>query len=79
MQVRPSSPLIPISGLPPLVGLPSMREVVSTGLTVNESVGRLKRIRWSSIRLRQIFVSRITSAPIYELISDLPDNYRKDH
>ena len=56
-----------LDGLPTLVGLHSMREVVSTGLTVNQSVGRLKRIHWSLNRLHQIFVSRITSVPIYEL------------
>jgi hypothetical protein len=55
------------AGLPPLVGLHSMREAATTGLTVGESVARLKRLHWSLKRLHQIFVSRITSMPIYEL------------
>jgi hypothetical protein len=54
-------------GLPPLVGLHSMREAATTGLTVTESVARLKRLHWSLKRLHHIFVSRITSMPIYEL------------
>jgi len=55
------------AGLPPLVGLESMREAVTTGLTVAESVARLKRLHWSLRRLHRIFVSHITSMPIYEL------------
>jgi hypothetical protein len=54
-------------GLPPLVGLHSMRDAATIGLRVSESVTRLKRIHWSLKRLHQIFVSRITSMPIYEL------------
>src|ERR1700736_1948511 len=55
------------SGLPPLVGLHSMREATTTGLTVAESVARLKRLHWSLRRLHRVFFSRITSMPIYEL------------
>ena len=55
------------AGLPPLVGLESMREAIERGLSVSESVSRLKRLHWSLKRLHQIFVSRITSTPIYEL------------
>jgi len=55
------------AGLPPLVGLHSMREAATTGLTVGESVARLKRLHWSLKNLHRIFVSRITSMPIYEL------------
>lgn len=55
------------AGLPPLVGLHSMREACTTGLTVSESVNRLKRLHWSLRRLHGIFVSRITSIPVYEL------------
>lgn len=55
------------AGLPPLVGLHSMRQATTTGLTVAESVARLKRLHWSLRRLHRIFVSRITSTPIYEL------------
>jgi hypothetical protein len=55
------------AGLPPLVGLESMREGITTGLTVAQSVARLKRLHWALRRLHQIFVSHITSTPIYEL------------
>jgi hypothetical protein len=55
------------AGLPPLVGLHTVGEAATTGLTVAESVARLKRVHWSLKRLHQIFVSRITSEPIYEL------------
>jgi hypothetical protein len=44
-----------------------MSEAAFTGLTVAESVARLKRLHWSLKRLHSIFVSRITSMPIYEL------------
>jgi len=55
------------AGLPPLAGLHSMNEAIAHGLAVSESVKRLKRLHWSLRRLHQIFVSRITSMPIYEL------------
>ena len=55
------------AGLPPLVGLHTMDAAATTGLTVGESVARLKRVHWSLKRLHKIFVSRITSEPIYEL------------
>jgi hypothetical protein len=55
------------AGLPPLVGLHTMKEAATTGLSVGESVARQKRIHWSAKRLHTIFVSRITSIPIYEL------------
>jgi hypothetical protein len=54
-------------GLPPLVGLHTMAEAATVGLTVAQSVARLKRLHWSLKRLHSIFVSRITSTPIYEL------------
>jgi hypothetical protein len=55
------------AGLPTLVGLHTMSEAATTGLTVGESVARLKRIHWSLKKLHSVFVSRITSTPIYEL------------
>ncbi len=54
-------------GLPPLVGLDSMQHAMNSGLTVEQSVARLKRIHWALRRLRQIFISRITAMPVYEL------------
>ncbi len=55
------------AGLPPIAGLSSMRDAVTEGITVQESVARLKRIHWALKRLHAIFVSRITATPIYEL------------
>src|SRR6185437_3553436 len=55
------------AGLPPLAGLETMQEACTTGLSVSESVNRLKRLHWSLKRLHRIFVSRITGVPIYEL------------
>ncbi len=55
------------AGLPPLVGLETMTEAVTQGLTVAESVARLKRLHWSLKRLHGIFVARIAAMPIYEL------------
>lgn len=55
------------NGLPELVGLHTMKEAVSCGLTVAESVNRLKRYHWTAKRLSIIFTSRITAMPVYEL------------
>ena len=44
-----------------------MGDAATIGLTVTESVARLKRVHWSLRKLHGIFVSRITSMPIYEL------------
>ena len=44
-----------------------MREAATTGLTVTESVDRLKRLHWSLKRLHSIWIARIPSMPIYEL------------
>ncbi len=55
------------AGLPPLVGLHSMQQAMTTGLTVKESVDRLKQIHWGLRRLHSIFVARIAATPIYEL------------
>jgi hypothetical protein len=55
------------AGLPPLAGLLTMREATCTGLTVSESVARLKRLHWSLKRLHSVWVARIPSMPIYEL------------
>ncbi|HXE14519.1 MAG TPA: hypothetical protein VN633_20500 [Bryobacteraceae bacterium] len=55
------------AGLPPLVGLHSMEEAMTKGLTVQESVDRLKRIRWALKRLHGILIARLAAVPIYEL------------
>jgi hypothetical protein len=55
------------AGLPPLVGLHTMADAATAGLTVAESVARMKRLHWSLKRLHSIFVSHITGTAIYEL------------
>jgi hypothetical protein len=55
------------AGLPPLVGLLPMSEATTKGLSVTESVNRIKRIHWALRSLHQVFVARIPSTPIYEL------------
>src|ERR1700674_2173143 len=55
------------AGLCPLVGLHSMSEALVKGLPVKEVISRVKRLHWSLKRLHDIFVSRITAMPIYEL------------
>jgi len=54
-------------GLPPLVGLHTMSEVADVGLSVEQSVERLKRAHWAMRRLHEVFVSRLTAIPVYEL------------
>lgn len=54
-------------GLPELVGLLPMKDAITKGLTVAESVGRLKRYHYIAKRLSLILVSRINQMPIYEL------------
>jgi len=44
-----------------------MHDATTTGLTVTESVERIKRIHWSLKRLHFAFVARIPSMPVYEL------------
>lgn len=55
------------AGLPPLAGLLSMRDATSKGLSVNESVDRIKRLHWALKRLHYTFVAHIPSMPVYEL------------
>ena len=55
------------SGLPPLLGLETMSDVVSHGLTVSESVERLKRLHWSLKWLHRIFMCRLAAMPVYEI------------
>jgi len=54
-------------GLPPLAGLGSFNDAMNPGLSVEESVRRLKCHHYALRRLHQIFLSRIPSEPIYEL------------
>jgi hypothetical protein len=53
--------------LPPLAGLCSFEDAQRPGLSVEESVRRLKRFHYAFKRLHEIFVTRLTAEPIYEL------------
>ena len=55
------------AGLPSLAGLASFSDAVAPGLSVDESVSRLKRHHYALRRLHQIFVARLTAEPRYEL------------
>jgi hypothetical protein len=55
------------AGLSPLAGLLTMKEATTKGLTVNESVERIKRIHWSLKRLHFALIARIPAMPVYEL------------
>ncbi len=54
-------------GLPTIAGLCSIEEAAKTGLSIDDCVARLKRYHWVFKRLHQIFISRLTAEPIYEL------------
>ncbi|HTH46300.1 MAG TPA: hypothetical protein VMB21_02190, partial [Candidatus Limnocylindria bacterium] len=53
--------------LPALAGLGSFPDAVSPGLSVEESVRRLKAHHYCLRRLHQIFIARLTAEPVYEL------------
>ena len=53
--------------LPPLAGITNFEAAAKPGLSVEQCVGRLKRIHWAFRRLNQILVHRIASEPVYEL------------
>jgi len=53
--------------LPQLAGLCTMADAMKPGLSVEESVRRLKRHHYAFKRLHQIFTARLTGEPIYEL------------
>lgn len=44
-----------------------MEEAAKPGLSIEDCVARLKRYHWVFKRLHQIFISRLTAEPIYEL------------
>ncbi len=54
-------------GLPALAGITDFDLAAKPGLSVEQCVGRLKRIHWAFRRLHQIFVHRLASEPVYEL------------
>lgn len=53
--------------LPPLAGLCTLAEAARPGLGIEACVARLKRYHYAFRRLHDIFTSRITAEPIYEL------------
>ena len=53
--------------VPSLAGVASMTDAMQPGLSVEECVRRLKRYHYAFKRLHQIFTSRITAEPLYEL------------
>jgi hypothetical protein len=57
----------PYQNLPALAGLGSFAQAVQPGLSVEESVSRLKRHHYLLRRLHHAFIARLTSEPIYEL------------
>ena len=62
-------PIIPEShrGLPPLAGITTFEAAMQPGLSVGESVDRLKRFHYALWRLHQICIARLTAEPLYEL------------
>jgi len=68
-------------GLPPLVGLLNMDDAIQVGLTVEQSVNRLKRHHWAMRRMHEIFLNKLTSMPVYELkmAFSLHGHYMAEH
>src|SRR4051812_40013287 len=62
--MKTSAPHCP---LPALAGIAPMEHAMKPGLSVEECVGRLKRYHYAFKRLHQIFTSRLTAEPLYEL------------
>lgn len=56
-----------LHNLPSLAGISGLEEAMRSGLSIDQSVTRLKRFHYALKRLHQIFVARITAEPIYEL------------
>jgi hypothetical protein len=67
METTSTEPYTSYRNLPPLAGLGSFAEAFKPGLSVEESVLRLKRHHYALKRLHGIFISRIASEPVYEL------------
>lgn len=62
-----TTPYAPLYHLPALAGLTDFDAARQPGLSVEESVRRLKRFHYALRRLHEILLARITSEPIYEL------------
>ena len=59
-SAAPVDSYVGFAGFPPLVGLHSMHEAATTGLSVGESVARLKRLHWSLKKLHAETVRGVT-------------------
>jgi hypothetical protein len=57
----------PYKNLPPLAGLASFEDAMKPGLSIDDCVERVKRYHFALRRLMQIFQSRLTAEPVYEL------------
>lgn len=68
-------------GLPPLVGIATFKEAMQSGLSVDDSVNRLKLHHYALKRLMQVFQARLTAEPIYELkmAFSLHSHYAAEH
>jgi len=53
--------------LPPLAGLCTVEQAAAPGLSIDACVARLKRYHYAFKRLHQVFNTRITAEPVYEL------------
>ena len=71
----------PHKNLPPLAGLGSFEQAMSPGLSVEESVSRIKRFHFALKRLMQLFQARLTAEPLYELkmVFSLHSHYCAEH
>ena len=54
-------------GLPALAGLADFTDAVRPGLSVEDSVRRLKRHHYAFKRIHQTLIARLTAEPVYEL------------
>jgi hypothetical protein len=57
----------PYRNLPPLAGLCSFAEAMQSGISVEDTVERLKRHHYLLRRIHHALIARLTSEPIYEL------------
>jgi hypothetical protein len=53
--------------VPSLAGIATIKDAMKPGLSVEECVARLKRYHYAFKRLHQVFISRLTAEPLYEL------------
>lgn len=67
MSERPIDSYRSLHNLPPLAGVASLEEAAGPGMGVQDCVDRLKVFHYTSYRLWQILLARLTAEPIYEL------------